>query len=148
MARAADQLPSIFSHKNVGYALLRLSIGMTMLIHGVARFTKIPAFVTQMQKMFEGSLLPPVAVGAFARVTPFVEFAIGLSVLAGLATRWGLTAGGLWMVLLIFGSTLIEKYDIVGIQLIYSLIFFLLLFHAEHNTLSLDALLRRQARSR
>lgn len=134
---------SRLTSKALGYAALRLAIGMSLLGHGVARFPKIDAFAGQMLKMFAGAPLPLAAVNAFARVTPFVEFAIGLSVVLGLATRWGLTLGGLWMVLLIFGSTLIEKYDIVGIQLIYSLIFFHLLMHIEHNALSLDALLSR-----
>ena len=127
--------------QTLGYAVLRLAIGMSMLIHGVVRFPKIPAFAAQTVKMFAGSPLPAAAVDAFARVTPFVEFAVGLSVLLGLATTWGLTLGGLWMVLLVFGSTLIEKYDIVGIQLLYSLIFFHLLIHHGHNALSLDALI-------
>jgi thiosulfate dehydrogenase [quinone] large subunit len=132
------------SAKRLGYATLRLAIGMSMLIHGAGRFAKIPAFAAQTVKMFAGSPLPAWAVDGFARITPFVEFAIGLSVLLGLATRWGLTLGGMWMVVLIFGSTLIEKYDIVGIQLIYSLIFFQLLMHLEHNAISLDALIARR----
>ncbi|HEY2587272.1 MAG TPA: DoxX family protein [Tepidisphaeraceae bacterium] len=127
--------------QTLGYAVLRLAIGISMLIHGVVRFPKIPTFAAQTVKMFAGSPLPPAVVGAFARLTPFVEFAIGLSVILGLATKSGLTLGGLWMVLLIFGSTLIEKYDIVGIQLLYSLVFFHLLIHHEHNAFSLDALI-------
>jgi thiosulfate dehydrogenase [quinone] large subunit len=131
------------SAKNLGYATLRLAIGMSMLIHGAGRFPKISAFAGHMVKDFARSPLPAWAVDAFARITPFAEFAIGVSILLGLATRWGLTLGGLWMVLLIFGSALIEKYDIVGIQLVYSLIFFHLLMHLEHNSFSLDALISR-----
>ena len=48
------------------------------------------------------------------------------------------------MVVLIFGSTLIEKYDAVGIQLVYSLIFFRLLQHLDQNTLSIDGLIARR----
>ena len=51
------------------------------------------------------------------------------------------------MVALIFGSTLIEKYDVVGIQLVYSLIFFQLSQHLEQNALSLDTLIARYRRS-
>lgn len=130
------------SSKALGYTTLRLAIGMSMLIHGVARFPKMAAFTQQTVKMFADSPLPPSVVNAFAHIIPFVEFAIGVSVVLGLATRWGLTLGGLWMVVLIFGSTLIEKYDVVGIQLIYSLIFFQLLLQLEHNAFSLDALIR------
>jgi thiosulfate dehydrogenase [quinone] large subunit len=130
----------------LGYTTLRLAIGMSMFFHGVTRFPKIDAFATATVKLFAGSTLPAFAVDAFARITPPVELAIGFLVLFGLATRFALTLGGLWMVLLIFGSTLIEKYDVVGIQLVYSLIFFLLLQHLEDNTLSLDALIWRRGR--
>lgn len=134
------------SPQTLGYALLRMAIGTSMLVHGVARLPNIAAFAAQTVNMFERSPLPTWAVDAFARFTPFAELAIGLSVLLGAATIWGLTLGGAWMVLLIFGCTLIEKYDIVGIQLIYSLIFFQLLLNHELNTLSLDAWLFRARR--
>jgi len=119
---------------------------MSMLIHGIARLPKIPAFADATVKLFAGSLLPAFAVEGFARVTPPVELAIGLLVLFGLASRFGLTLGGLWMVVLIFGSALIERYDVVGIQLIYALIFFHLLQHLEQNTLSIDGLMARRSR--
>jgi thiosulfate dehydrogenase [quinone] large subunit len=147
MLAPASKQPGINeSGRVLGYATLRLAIGMSMLIHGLVRLPKISAFTEATVKLFAGSPLPPFAVEAFARITPPVELAIGLSVLLGLATRAGLTLGGLWMVVLIFGSALIEKYDAVGIQLIYSLIFFLLLQHLEHNTLSIDGLLARRAK--
>jgi thiosulfate dehydrogenase [quinone] large subunit len=133
------------SGRVLGYTTLRLAIGMSMLIHGLGRLPNTSAFTSATVKLFAGSPLPPVMVAAFARITPPVETAIGLLVLFGFATRLGLTVGGLWMVALIFGSTLIEKYDVVGIQLIYSLIFFHLLQHLEQNTLSIDGLIRRRA---
>jgi thiosulfate dehydrogenase [quinone] large subunit len=129
----------------LGYTTLRLAMGMSMFIHGAGRLPKISAFTESTLKMFSGSPLPPFAVVAFARVTPAVEALIGVLVLLGLATRFGLTLGGLWMVALIFGSALIEKYDAVGIQLIYSLIFFHLLQHLEQNTLSIDAVIARRS---
>jgi thiosulfate dehydrogenase [quinone] large subunit len=127
----------------LGYTTLRLAIGMSMLIHGVVRLPKIEAFTRATLKMFADSPLPAFAVSTFARITPPVEFLVGLLVLLGLATRFGLTLGGIWMVALIFGSTLIEKFDLVGIQLLYSLIFFLLLQYLERNTFSIDSVIRR-----
>jgi len=127
----------------LGYATLRAAIGISMLIHGLGRLPKLSAFILATVKLFSGSPLPEFAVAAFARVTPPVEAVIGFLVLFGFATRLGLTLGGVWMVILIFGSALIEKYDIVGLQLIYSLIFFHLLQHLGQNTLSIDALIAR-----
>ena len=48
------------------------------------------------------------------------------------------------MVILIFGSTLIENYEVVSIQLLYSLIFFLLLQHLDQNIISVDGLIIRR----
>ncbi len=129
----------------LGYTTLRLAIGMSMLIHGVGRLPKEAAFTEATLKLFAGSPLPAFAVAAFARVTPPVEALIGVLVLLGLATRFGLTLGGLWMVALIFGSALIEKYDAVGIQLIYALIFFVLQQYLPQNVLSVDGFLERRA---
>lgn len=132
----------------LGYTTLRLAVGMSMLIHGLGRLPKATAFTEATVKMFAASPLPSFAVTAFARVTPSVETLIGVLVFFGIATRVGLTLGGLWMVALIFGSTLIEKYDAVGIQLIYSLIFFLLLQHLEQNALSIDGVIAKRRANR
>ena len=124
----------------LGYTVLRLALGMSMFIHGAGRLPKIGAFTDATVKMFAGSPLPTFAVVAFARVTPPVEALVGLLVLFGLATRWGLTLGGLWIVALIFGSALIEKYELVGFQLVYALVFYQLLLRMPDNVWSLDQL--------
>jgi thiosulfate dehydrogenase [quinone] large subunit len=111
---------------------------MSLLIHGLARIGHIPAFAESMAKQFSSSVLPASAVVVFAWITPPVELFIGVLVLCGLWTRLGLTLGGAWMVVLIFGSALIENYNAVAIQLLYSLIFFHLLQNVHLNALSLD----------
>ena len=68
--------------------------------------------------------------------------------LFGFFTWLGLAAGGLWMIPLIFGSTLIENYNIVAIQLLYSLIFCYLLQHLDENELSTDRLIERWRKAR
>lgn len=146
MPTITDSAATRDSGKHLGYATLRLAIGMSMLIHGVGRFPKMSVFAHHVVKQFNGSILPPSFANGFAHITPFVECIIGISVLFGLFTRWGLTLGGLWMVILIFGSTLIAQYNIVGIQLIYSLIFYHLLMNLEFNAISVDGLLSRRKR--
>jgi thiosulfate dehydrogenase [quinone] large subunit len=126
----------------LGYTTLRLAIGMSMLIHGATRIGRIPAFESHILSQFSGTWLPKPALVVFAHLTPPVELLIGALVLPGLFTRLGLFAGGVWMVILIFGSTLVASYDVVGIQLLYSLIFFVLLEHEDWNELSLDRMLR------
>ena len=139
-----------FSPPVIGYTMLRLAIGMSMLIHGLGRLPKYSAFVEATVQQFAHSPLPMAPVMALARMTPPVETVIGLLVFLGFLTWLGLAAGGLWMVPLIFGSTLIENYDIVAIQLLYSLIFCYLLQHLDQNELSIDSLIRhrREARHR
>jgi thiosulfate dehydrogenase [quinone] large subunit len=128
--------------------MLRLAIGMSMLIHGLGRVPKYSAFVEATVKQFAHSPLPVAAVAAFARMTPPVEAVIGLLVFLGFRTWLGLAAGGLWMIFLIFGSTLIENYNIVAIQLLYSLIFCYLLQHLDQNELSADGSIRRRREAR
>ena len=133
-----------FSPPVVGYTMLRLAIGMSMLIHGLGRLPKYSAFVEATVRQFAQSPLPAGAVTALARITPPVETVIGLLVFLGFRTWLGLAGGGLWMATLIFGSTLIENYDVVAIQLLYSLIFCYLLQHLDQNELSLDRLIQRR----
>jgi thiosulfate dehydrogenase (quinone) large subunit len=119
-------------------------MGMSMAIHGLGRLPKYSVFVDGTVKLFAHSPLPAFAVHLFAQITPVVESVIGILVFFGFGTVFGLTLGGLWMVILIFGSTLIENYDVVAIQLLYSLIFFLLLQHLDQNVLSVDRLIHRR----
>lgn len=130
----------------LGYTTLRVGIGMSMLVHGLGRIGNIPAFAQEMAALFSKTWLPEFAVTAFAYITPPVELLIGALVLSGLLTRLGLAAGGLWMVALIFGSTLVKQYNVVSIQLLYSLIFFELLRHEPLNELSVDRLIREKNR--
>ena len=130
-----------FSPLVIGYTLLRLAMGMSMLIHGLGRLLKYSAFVDATVKQFAHSALPALVVTAFAQITPPVETVIGLLVLFGFRSWLGLAAGGLWMIPLIFGSTLVENYNIVAVQLLYSLICCYLLQHVDQNELSMDRLI-------
>jgi len=132
----------------LAYTTLRLAIGMSMLIHGVDRVVAFHQFADKTAKMFADSWLPKLAVMGFAYTVPPVELVIGVLVLFGLFTRTGLLMGGLWMIVLIFGSSLIEQFDIVGIQLIYSLIFSALLYYHDANLLSLDSCFGRISKPR
>ena len=136
-----------FDARVLGYTTLRLAIGMSMLIHGLSRIGNMQGFADKTAELFAATWLPRPAVLGFAYSTPPIELTIGLLVLPGLFTRAGLVLGGLWMVALIFGSNLIERHESVGIQLVYSLIFFVLLYHHEANVLSADTLLRPHGRN-
>lgn len=130
--------------KNSAYALMRIVMGVNFLGHGFVRLPKIGLFREWMTTLFEPSILPRELVYAFGTVLPFIEFIIGALLIVGLFTRQALIMGSLVMIGLVFGSCMIEKWDFAGGQMLYSLMFFLLLFYSEYNTLSWDQLLEKR----
>jgi len=63
----------------LGYTILRLGIGMSMLIHGVGRVGNIRFFAEQLVSHFSKTWLPDAMVVGFAYMTPPVELLIGNS---------------------------------------------------------------------
>jgi thiosulfate dehydrogenase (quinone) large subunit len=135
------------SDVTLAYLLLRATMGMNIMMHGLARLLSGEGkFVASLMKMFLGSPLPPPLVSGFATALPWIEAAIGLLVLTGLKTRFALTAGGVLMIVLTFGVTTLQNWETAGQQLSYALVFALLLASAAANRYSLDSwLLRRKA---
>jgi thiosulfate dehydrogenase [quinone] large subunit len=64
-----------------------------------------------MVSSFEKSMLPSVLVTPFSYILPIVEFVIGPLLVIGLFTRVSLIAGGFTMVILIFGSAMVENWE-------------------------------------
>jgi thiosulfate dehydrogenase [quinone] large subunit len=127
------------SDEKTAYALLRAVVGINLLMHGVSRLLTGPAnFASHLNEQFARSPLPPLLVHVFSNMLPAVEGLIGLLLLLGLKTRWALIAGSLLMMVLTFGSALIQDWAAAGSQLIYALIFSLLLFMRRYNAWSLD----------
>jgi thiosulfate dehydrogenase [quinone] large subunit len=135
--------------RRLAYLLLRLAIGSAMLMHGVVRVFVIGAgaFAGGMVRQMAHAPLPSVLVRLFGTVLPFGELILGLLLVLGLWTRWGLVAGVLLMLSLIFGSGLNSDWQGIGIQLTYAAIFCVLLGLRRYNALSLDGRLPREARS-
>ena len=124
---------------SAAYVLFRVALGLDMLMHGVSRFiTGLPGFADGMVHDFQATILPSAMVRLVATVIPFVEVAIGALLLLGLATRWVLAAGVAFVCLLIFGSALQGKWDIVTQQLIYAGAFSGLLATARWNRFAVD----------
>lgn len=126
--------------RSLGYAVLRVSLGFNIFMHCVTRLLAGSAnFVNSMAKMFQGTVMPSTLVVPFAHVLPWLEGVIGVLILLGLRTREALVAGALLMLVLTFGTALRQDWDVVAIQLFYSLIYALLIAALRFNTLSLDA---------
>ena len=124
---------------DLGYALLRLTLGLNFLLHSYGRWHDGGKFVDGVVNGFAHTPLPAGSVRAFATAIPYWEPAVGLLLVPGLWTRWALAAGALLIALLTFGTALRGEYPVLSEQLIYALVFFvLLLFRGRCDRFGLD----------
>lgn len=121
------------------YALLRITLGVNLLMHGLVRLTKLGEFAQGLVRAFSETPLPSGLVYAFGLVLPCVEFGVGLFAILGLWARLALRVGAALMILLVFGTAMREQWDTAGTQMLYSLVYYVLLTHREHDGFSLDA---------
>jgi thiosulfate dehydrogenase [quinone] large subunit len=135
---------AVAEDRSVAHALLRISLGTTMLLHGVVRLMAgAGRFADGMVRQFASTPMPGDLVRAFGTALPFIETLLGVLLLLGFGLRWTLVAGALLMTILIFGSTLRGDFQVVGLQLIYALAYFVLLFTREYDRYSVDGFRRR-----
>jgi thiosulfate dehydrogenase [quinone] large subunit len=132
------------SDEALAYALLRLALGVNFFGHGFVRIVGgVGEFAAGMAKGFEKTVLPLWMVQPFALVLPWAELVLGILLIVGFTTRATLVIGALLMTALTFGSSMQSNWAGVGTQLLYSLVFFVLLFLRRHNRLSLDSRLTK-----
>jgi thiosulfate dehydrogenase [quinone] large subunit len=129
------------------YLILRMAIGTSMMGHGLVRLPKLSTFSTWMTGSFKNSMLPSVLVLPFSYLLPFAEFGIGVLILIGLFSRLAFMAGALVMVMLIFGTCMVENWEAIPSQLIHVVFFAFLLQYAGSNTWSIENLLFKKQRS-
>jgi thiosulfate dehydrogenase [quinone] large subunit len=126
------------------FLLARLAVAVSLFGHGLVRLPKLNGFSNWMVKQFQASMLPKILVVPFSYVLPVAEFAIGLLLIAGLFTRQALVAGSIVMLLLIFGSCMIEEWDAIPTQLIHMLFFAVLLSYVnEYNSFAIDKRIKK-----
>jgi len=133
----------LLSDKSLAYGVLRFAFGINIFGHGFIRvMTGTDKFVAWMLKEMQGTMLPEAIVRPFAYVVAWGELLLGLALILGLFTRSALVLGGLLIAALTFGTTLRQDWGIAGLQVTYSLLYFVLLYFRENNNqLSVDALL-------
>lgn len=132
--------------QRVAYLLLRLITGMDFFGHGFARIftgTHLGGFAHWMVGDMAKSPLPAPLVLATGYVVPCVELVIGVLLLAGLATRFALVLAMLLIVVLMFGITMKQDWNVAGQQLLYGLVLAVLLSGCERMNLNWAALLRK-----
>jgi thiosulfate dehydrogenase [quinone] large subunit len=120
------------------YLLARLPIGMSFFGHGLIRLTKLTVFSHGMTEQFSKSFLPEQFVSAFGYVLPFLEFITGVLLLLGLFTRFSIVLGVIIILSLIVGSSIIEQWNAVFIQIIYGAYLAVLFYFTNYNVISID----------
>jgi thiosulfate dehydrogenase (quinone) large subunit len=133
--------PARMLDRRIGYLLMRLAVGVSLFGHGLVRIPKLGSFHAHLTGDFAHSILPKTLVSVAGYALPFVEFCVGAMLVVGLLTKLALIAGVLGMTALVFGSTTIEDYSVIGEQLIHAAILVALIVSLEHNTYSVDRVL-------
>ena len=128
------------------YTLLRIVFGVNFFNHGFTRIGNMSRFAESMVQRFQDTFVPEALVRAPALLIPPVELIVGLLLILGLATQGALITGFSLMIVLMYGITLLQEWDTATSQLIYCLIYFLLIAGSSFNTVSLDHLLERRRR--
>jgi thiosulfate dehydrogenase (quinone) large subunit len=115
-------------------------LGLNICLHGVVRWAAgLRNFAQSLLPMFQKTPLPAWSVYSFGYVLPIVLALVGASVLFGFQTKRALISGSILMLVLTFGSTLRQDWPTVGIQLMYSLVYSLLLAGTPVNCYSIDS---------
>lgn len=128
------------------FLMVRLGVGISMLGHGLVRLPKLDSFSEWMTAAFQQSLLPALLAKPFSYALPIFEFGVGLLLLLGCFMRQTLTVGALVVVLLIFGTCMIENWEAIPSQLLHLAFFALLRQYPEANSYSIDQLLLKKGK--
>jgi len=135
------------SDKSLAYALLRISLGINFAGHGLIRiYNGVATFAQTTAEHLAKSPLPHSFTHGFSYAIPFLEAVLGLMLILGIFTRYALICGAVFMMALTLGVTANQQWGIASQQLLYSVVFFLLLFLLEHNSLALDNALGRTSK--
>lgn len=130
----------------LGYTVLRLALGLDILMHGLSRFSAgLDRFAVPTINEFAHTILPPALVVPMVYAIPFIETVAGALILLGLWTRYALLLNALLILVLIFGTTIRQDWNVLSQQVVYPIIIFLLLLFRRFDVLSIDRLTRRRA---
>lgn len=133
----------MIAERRVAYVLLRVLLGINLFGHGLIRTLHGQvAFAEGMVKSMADTPLPRVLVYFFAVAIPAIELALGLMLVAGLATRRNLIFASLFLSALMLGVTLKQDWPTAGLQLVYGLVIFVLMFFRSDYDTSWPGLVR------
>ena len=128
----------------LAHGLARVALGLSIAMHGYSRLPILVGFANGMVKQFAPTFLPSPLVYITGFGIAIGESVIGTLLVFGVFLRPTLMIGTLLMLLLIFGSTLIQQWEIVSVQLIYVAFYVGLLATVRYDRFSLDGLRQRK----
>ena len=131
----------------LAFFTLRLALGVNELMHGVTRIfmgAGLSGFLSFTQNQFKDAPLPVWQVRSFAAVVPICELIIGVLLILGLGTRWALTVAAVLMIGIIFGTAMRSDWQLVFLQMFYSLLYALMLIWRRYDAWSVDAVMARK----
>ena len=131
----------------LAFFTLRIALGINELLHGVTRIfmgAGLSGFLAFAQNQFKDAPLPAWQVTSFATVVPICELLIGVLLLLGLWTRWTLVLAAVLMWGIIFGTAMRGDWQLVFLQMFYSLLYALMLMWRRYDVWSVDAVMARK----
>jgi thiosulfate dehydrogenase [quinone] large subunit len=131
----------------LAFFTLRLALGINELMHGVTRIfmgAGLGGFLAFTQNQFKDAPLPVWQVRAFATVVPICELIIGVLLILGLWTRWALVLAAVLMMGIIFGTAVRGDWQLVFLQMFYSLLYALMLMWRRYDVWSVDAMMNKK----
>jgi thiosulfate dehydrogenase [quinone] large subunit len=126
------------------YLLLRLTMGFHMFAHGGVRLPILNQFATETVTEFAPlrliglPLFPAWFVYPFSLSVPPVEFLVGVLLILGWKTRLASIAGGITILLLMFGNVSRMNFGTAHLMWFYVLVFVLLVAFNFADRYSLD----------
>ncbi len=123
----------------LAHALARIGLGVNIMLQGLVRLPKIAAFAEGVETQFADGPLPAPLVNLAAHVIVVAGASLGLLLVAGWFLRPALVGGMLLIILLLFGTSLIENWSGAGIQMVYLGFHALLLATLRYDRFSADA---------
>ncbi len=124
--------------RQMGFALLRLILGVNMLGRSIVRLPELQSFAGGMADGFADTFLPHTFLIIYAHVIVFTETVIGVLLILGWKTRWALAVMGLLLATLTFGIILQQNFGTAANIMIYSIAVGLLLFNTRYDHFGID----------
>jgi len=135
---ATDIIGRPLADRRLGFAVLRLLLGINMLGRSLVRLPDIDGFASGMAESFVDTILPGSFVYVFGLTVVAVETVIGGMLILGWKTRWALVTMGLLMCSLTVGMLLQQNYGTVANILLYGTVASLLLFVTRYDYFGID----------